>query len=133
FSVKAAIDYLRSLIEPQKSNALEYLTRAPRETMTPVRQAAIEAGLISIADSEGSPSDDAWEGEEETGEQFPWEHVDQARHNRALQRQHPLSDAAHHHKDARACPKCGKPSSELAWFHFESPQWTWENLCGRAG
>ena len=30
-----------------------------------------------------------------------------------------------------ACPDCG--STELAWFAFESPPWTWQHLCGSAG
>jgi hypothetical protein len=26
-----------------------------------------------------------------------------------------------------------EPIENAGWFHFESPAWTWENLCGRAG
>ena len=33
----------------------------------------------------------------------------------------------------RTCPLCGKPSEELKWIYFDSPEWTWQNLCGRAG
>ena len=33
----------------------------------------------------------------------------------------------------RACPLCGKPSEELKWICFKSPQWTWQNLSGRGG
>ena len=33
----------------------------------------------------------------------------------------------------RPCPLCGKPSEELKWIWFESPEWTWQKLCGRAG
>lgn len=31
------------------------------------------------------------------------------------------------------CPICGKPSEELHWIAFSTPQWTWENLMGRMG
>ena len=31
------------------------------------------------------------------------------------------------------CPICGMPSEKLLWIHFDSPAWTWEKLCGRAG
>ena len=33
----------------------------------------------------------------------------------------------------RFCPLCGKPSEKLKWIYFDSPKWTWENLCGRCG
>lgn len=33
----------------------------------------------------------------------------------------------------RPCPLCGKPSEELKWIYFDSPGWTWQQLCGRAG
>ena len=39
FSVEAAILYLKALIEPAKSHALEYLRRAPEEVVTPLRKA----------------------------------------------------------------------------------------------
>ncbi len=35
--------------------------------------------------------------------------------------------------DSLPCPVCGKPSDQLRWIEFSSPQWTWENLCGRMG
>lgn len=31
------------------------------------------------------------------------------------------------------CPKCGRHSENLVWIMFDSPSWTWENLCGRKG
>jgi len=34
---------------------------------------------------------------------------------------------------ARACPKCDRPPTELAWVYYSSPPVTWEHLCGRAG
>lgn len=64
---------------------------------------------------------------------YPWEDVDKARHNPRLQRKHPPGEADKYRVMAKPCPKCGKASGELAWFYFESPKWTWENLCGRAG
>ena len=33
----------------------------------------------------------------------------------------------------RPCPLCGKPSEELKWIYFDSPGWTWQQLCGRSG
>ena len=32
-----------------------------------------------------------------------------------------------------ACPDCGAAPAGQAWFYFESPAWTWDHLCGRAG
>jgi len=29
--------------------------------------------------------------------------------------------------------KLNHPMDDCIWFWFESPDWTWENLCGRAG
>lgn len=31
------------------------------------------------------------------------------------------------------CPHCGEPPQLLHWFWFQSPDETWELLCGRAG
>jgi len=50
-----------------------------------------------------------------------------------LQQQHKPDEAARYRERARPCPKCGRTSKDLAWFYFESPEWTWANLCGRAG
>ena len=36
-------------------------------------------------------------------------------------------------RDAMACPACGTPPENLEWFWFESPEWTCQALCGRAG
>lgn len=36
-------------------------------------------------------------------------------------------------KNHRPCPLCGKPSEELKWIYFNSPQWTWDKLMGRCG
>jgi len=46
FSVEAAVQYLKALVEPAKSRALEYLQKAPPEVMTPVRTAAMDAGWL---------------------------------------------------------------------------------------
>lgn len=32
-----------------------------------------------------------------------------------------------------ACPQCRTPPRRLHWFWFESPDVTWQSLCGRAG
>lgn len=136
FSVEAAILYLKALTEPAKSHALEYLQKAPPEVVTPVRTAAIQAGLIAPIASENQPeAEDAESADDADGDedQYPWEDVDKARHNQRLQRKHPPSEADKYRATAKPCPKCGKASADLVWFYFESPKWTWENLCGRAG
>ena len=33
----------------------------------------------------------------------------------------------------KKCPKCGRNSEALVWIKFNSPIWTWRNLCGREG
>ena len=72
--------------------------------------------------------------EDNQDEQYPWEHVDASRHNHRLQQRHKPDEAfIRYEGKARPCPKCGKASRDLAWFYFESPPWTWQNLCGRAG
>jgi hypothetical protein len=65
--------------------------------------------------------------------QFPREDVEKARQNQRLQRSHPPAEADTYRGTAKPCPKCGRSTNELAWFYFESPKWTWDNLCGRAG
>lgn len=64
---------------------------------------------------------------------YPWDDVGKARRNQRLQRKHPPGEADSYRAKAKPCPKCGKTSGDLAWFYFESPKWTWQNLCGRAG
>lgn len=70
---------------------------------------------------------------------FSWEEVIASEDNAALQRAHAPSgekavpaDAAMR-TNARACPQCCRPASELDWIYFSSPAWTWKKLCGRAG
>jgi hypothetical protein len=31
------------------------------------------------------------------------------------------------------CPQCKLESQNLEWTYFRSADWTWKNLCGRAG
>jgi len=70
----------------------------------------------------------------EDDDSFPLEHVTASRKNSRLQRSHPVSPAKTKYvSQAKACPKCGATPEQLAWFYFESPPWTWEHLCGRAG
>jgi hypothetical protein len=66
-------------------------------------------------------------------EMFPWDDVDAARNDAGLQAEHD-SEGAHRHYGSRVtCPKCSRSEDELVWFYFRSPEWTWKNLCGRAG
>ena len=65
---------------------------------------------------------------------FPWEDVDASRQNKALQRRHVKKRAREDYANQRgSCPSCGASPDQLAWFYFESPAWSWEHLCGRAG
>lgn len=50
FTVEAALQHLRGLVEPARTFALEYIRRAPDEVITPVREAVIQARLISGRD-----------------------------------------------------------------------------------
>ena len=69
-----------------------------------------------------------------TGDDYPWEHVEASRRNRRLQKKHPATEGQSRYlTDAKTCPKCQAPPEALSWFYFESPKWTWENLCGSAG
>ena len=60
---------------------------------------------------------------------FPWEDVDACRVDSERQR---LKAEAHKKPDleTKLCPACQKPAE---WIWFDSPPWTWEKLCGRAG
>jgi hypothetical protein len=70
----------------------------------------------------------------ESEESYPWPDVEAARKNARLQGKHPISEGqARHLHGAKACPKCGVAAERLAWLYFESPEGTWELLCGRAG
>jgi hypothetical protein len=46
----------------------------------------------------------------------------------SLQWRHTLADALERYKENLA-----EPIENAVWFHFKSPAWAWENLCGRAG
>lgn len=53
---------------------------------------------------------------------FPWDDV-----NKCLDKKIPA--LANH----LSCPICGKASEDLVWINFNSPEWTWDNYCGRYG
>lgn len=53
---------------------------------------------------------------------FPWEHVNIC-----------MEDTIEEIPNRLPCLVCGRPSEELKWIHFSTPQWTWENLLGREG
>ena len=53
---------------------------------------------------------------------FPWADVDRC-----------MENVIEPEANGKSCPVCGKPSEQLHWIDFRSPQWTWENLCGRRG
>jgi len=76
------------------------------------------------------------EGQEfqEDDQRFPWEHVEASRNDRRLQKAHPLTKAkAYYASMAKPCPQCKSAVTNLHWFYFESPDWTWKNECGQAG
>lgn len=78
---------------------------------------------------------------------FPWPDVEASANDEELQRRHRshgqsqapaiLNLSGRTESDVRAnarnCPGCGRPASELTWLYFSSPAWTWQQLCGRAG
>lgn len=56
---------------------------------------------------------------------FPWKDVNAC-----------MSDRIPAPRDASelsACPGCDTPAEKLTWIRFRSPDWTWRDLCGRAG
>lgn len=73
--------------------------------------------------------------DDETGPWVPpWEDVEAARGTHRLQLEHPVADGKRRYlANAKVCPACQAGADALAWFYFESPDATWENLCGCAG
>lgn len=64
---------------------------------------------------------------------FPHEHLEASRRDARLQtKMRERVERARRASGGVVCPECGDDST-LVWFWFESPPWTWENLCGRAG
>ena len=59
---------------------------------------------------------------DQKGNMFPWEDVEACMHNDIK----PLVNE-------KPCPICGKPSEELKWINFISPDWTWREKCGVDG
>ncbi|HVM16193.1 MAG TPA: hypothetical protein VM290_01250 [Gaiellaceae bacterium] len=66
---------------------------------------------------------------------FPIADLRASRGDRELQREHAdeVADVRGAHAGSVACPTCNASGSELSWFYFSSPPWTWQHLCGRAG
>lgn len=71
----------------------------------------------------------------ESGRKFPWEDVEASRNNARLQKRHRMSPQMRDIIRARAvrCPQCGTAPESLSWFFFESPPFTWADLCGTSG
>jgi hypothetical protein len=71
---------------------------------------------------------------EDDDSQFPREDVEAARINVELQARKAVdTNRIASLPDLKPGPNCKATGPELAWFYFESPKWTWENLRGRAG
>lgn len=67
----------------------------------------------------------------ERQEFYPWEIVDAARNDKALQAQFKAQSeipTGHMH-----CPNCKRLPEQLSWFWFGSPNRDWKFLVGRAG
>ena len=66
---------------------------------------------------------------------FPWKDVIASRNRRrsSFGPKREEEGRAIHLAHASPCPGCNTPAADLAWIWFESPEWTWERLCGRAG
>lgn len=73
----------------------------------------------------------------ELDEGFPDEDVRVSMDNARLQREHRLEELPPdllkemNKMRERVLSEGASPSTK--WIYFESPEWTWENLCGRAG
>ena len=59
---------------------------------------------------------------------FPLEHVITCLRDDKLQSRHRLAEALERYRE-----KLTEPVENTVWFYFRSPDWTWDNLCGRAG
>ena len=59
---------------------------------------------------------------------MPIEDVVECMRDTKLQSQHDVQKAIAHYGDT-----IKNPPEDCLWFWFESPDWTWEQLCGRAG
>jgi hypothetical protein len=59
---------------------------------------------------------------------FPLEHIIACLRDDRLQGRHSHAEALKRYKEQLA-----QPAENVVFFYFESPAWTWENLCGRAG
>lgn len=71
--------------------------------------------------------------EEDIKKIFPWEDVSACR-GYSGKKKIPWSFGKKKYLvQAKPCPRCGKKPDELYWIYFESPEFTWELLCGRAG
>ena len=64
---------------------------------------------------------------------FQWDDVDAARADADLQAGKDIELTIEEFGSEVSCPQCGKTGTELCWFFFRSPQWTWRESCGRAG
>ena len=59
---------------------------------------------------------------------YPVEDVIACLRNDGLQSRHSLAEALKRYQAA-----VSEPVEDALWFYFESPAWTLQNLCGRAG
>ena len=59
---------------------------------------------------------------------YPVEDVISCLRDDSLQLRHGLAAAKERYKAGIT-----EPIENAVWFYFQSPAWTWENLCGRAG
>ncbi len=66
---------------------------------------------------------------------FPLEDILASRDNEALQSENSaiIATTRADHAPETRCESCGGSGNALDWFYFESPAYTWERLCGRAG
>lgn len=66
---------------------------------------------------------------------FPEADVAAARADAELQRKHPVEASATVQAELPTlqCRRCKRTGSDLAVFYFRSPEWTWQQLVGRAG
>lgn len=68
-------------------------------------------------------------------ESFPIQDIIEAREDVRLQGAHREEVALIRdgQEATTRCPECNATGTDLTWFYFTSPPWTWEHLCGRSG
>lgn len=109
----------------------DFVLKAPNQLDEPYSPELEGDPGLSSATSSCASTDSTTDSSGES--MFPWDDVDAARNDAALQSNHNSETVRREFAERVRCPKCSCSGDRLAWFYFCSPAWTWEHLCGRAG